>query len=308
MKRMIPTLALALLAVGLGCKRSVKTPESRGVTASQLLMEGETLLKRGKWAEGRQKLRVLEENLPGTPEYARAKLMLADSFFFQSAPSYPEAAVEYQSFLNYFPRDERKDYALYHLALCHYASIESAERDQTTTRKAMDAFDTLIRETPGSPYIPEARAKLVQCWRRIAEHEVLVGVYYVNSYHFEGAENRLKGVLETYPDYVDRERAYYYLGEALRRKFLPYSEIERFYKAYLVKVGKTEQDRLEPADLKAYEKSLMAFAETEMKRYREEAKGYYQKLVESYPNTEWARRAQDRLLEMGTVVKEGLDA
>ena len=308
MKRMIPTLALVLLTAALGCKKPQKAPGSQGVSASQLLMEGESLMKIGKHTEGRQKLRILEENLPGTPEYPRAKLLLADSFFFQSGPSYPEAAMEYQSFLNYFPRDERKDYALYHLALCHYASIESAERDQSTTRKAMDAFETLLRETPGSPYIPEARAKLVQCWRRIAEHEVLVGIFYVNSYHFSGAETRLKGALETYPDHVDRERAYYYLGEALRRKYLPYTEIERFYKAYLAKVGKTEKDTLEPADLKAYEAELKAFADTEVKRYREESKSYYQKLVESYPNTEWARRAQDRLLEMGTVVKEGLDA
>ena len=308
MKRLFLPLALGLAVAGLGCKKTSKVPETKGVTAGQLLTEGETLLKRGKWTEGRQKLRVLEENLPGASEYPKAKLLLADSFFFQSSPSYPEAAVEYQSFLNYFPRDERKDYALYHLALCHYASIESAERDQTTTRKAMEAFETLLRETPGSVYVPEVRAKLVQCWRRIAEHEVLVGVFYVNSYHFSGAEDRLKAALETYPDYVDRERAYYYLGEALRRKYLPYAEIERFYKAYLVKVGKTEKDTLEPADLRAYEAELKAFADAEMKRYREEAKSYYQKLVESYPNTEWARRAQDRLLEMGTVVKEGLDA
>ena len=308
MKRLIPTLVLGLAVLGLGCKKSVKTPGTGGVTAAQLLMDGEVLLKRGKWADGRQKLRILEENLPGTPEYPKAKLLLADSFFFQSSPSYPEAAVEYQSFINYFPRDERKDYVLYHLALCHYASIESAERDQGATRKAMEAFETLLRETPGSPYVPEARAKLVQCWRRIAEHEVLVGIFYVNSYHFEGAENRLKAALETYPDYVDRERAYFFLGEALRRKFLPYAEIERFYKAYLVKVGKTEKDKLSPAEIKAYESELRAFAEVETKRYREESKTYYQKLVESYPNTEWARRAQDRLLEMGTVVKEGLDA
>ena len=33
---------------------------------------------------------------------------------------------------------------------------------------------------------------------------------------------------------------------------------------------------------------------------REEAKGFYQKLVESYPRGEWSTKAKDRLLEMGT--------
>jgi outer membrane protein assembly factor BamD len=308
LKQIIPALTLALLALGLGCRKAAKVPSQKGVTAAQLLTEGDAFLKRGKWTEGRQKLRVLEENLPGTPEYPAAKLLLADSFFFQGTSSYPEAAVEYQSFLNYFPKHERRPYALYHLALCHYASIESAERDQSNTNKAIEAFKRILDEAPGSPYVPEVRNKLVQCWRRIAEHELLVGIFYVNSYHYEGAEQRLKNALETYPDYLDRERTYYYLGEALRRKFVSTLALEKFYKAHLAKLGKPETAVLTPEEMKAYQKEVLEYGNAEIKRFREESKTYYQKLVESYPGTEWARRAHDRLLVMGTVVKEGLDA
>ncbi|HJV89911.1 MAG TPA: outer membrane protein assembly factor BamD [Holophagaceae bacterium] len=307
-KSVVPLLALALLVPGLGCRKAKKTPDKLGVSSAQLLTEGDALLKQGKWNEGRQKLRVLEENLPGTQEYPTAKLLLADSFFFQGNSSYPEAAVEYQSFLNYFPKHERRDYALYHLALCHYASIESAERDQANTHKAIEAFEVLLREMPGSPYVPEVRNKLVQCWRRIAEHEVLVGVFYVNTYHYSGAERRLKAALETYPDYLDRERTYYYLGEAMRRRYVTTKEVETFQKAYQDKLGRGDHPTLSPEEMKAYQKLFLEFMNSETKRFREEAKAYYQKLVESYPGTEWARRAQDRLLEMGTVVKEGLDA
>ncbi len=303
----VPALVVLLALAGLGCKKP-KQAEPTGITGAQLLTEGQIMLKRGKWAEGRQRLRILEENLPGSLEYPTAKLLLADSFFFQGSPSYPEAAVEYQSFLNYFQKHERRDYALYHLALCHYASIESAERDQGNTRKAIEAFETLLREAPGSPYVPEVRNKLVQCWRRIAEHEVVVGIFYVNTYHFEGAEKRLKAALEAYPDYLDRERTYYYLGEALRRKFVPPVEIEKFYKAHLAKIGKTDTDKLDGEEIKVYGKELRTYVDAEVKRYRDESKAYFQKLVESYPGTEWARRAQDRLLELGSTVKEGLDA
>lgn len=308
LKLAISALTLTLFVQGLGCRKAKKVPGPSGVSAAQLLTEGDALLKRGKWNEGRQKLRVLEENLPGTAEYPAAKLLLADSFFFQGTSSYPEAAVEYQSFLNYFPKHERRPYALYHLALCHYASIESAERDQANTLKAIEAFKVILEEAPGSPYVPEVRNKLVQCWRRIAEHEVLVGIFYVNSYHYEGAERRLKAVLETYPDYLDRERTYFYLGEALRRKYLSTSSIEAFFKAFQAKLGRGESPVLTPEETKAYQKELVEYGNAEIKRYREESKSYYQKLVESYPGTEWARRAHDRLLEMGTVVKEGLDA
>lgn len=306
MKRLV--LPLALLAfLGVACKKA-KTEPARGMTAAQLLTQGERELKQGKWNDGRRTLRVIEEQLPGAHEYAATKLLIADSFFFQGSPSYPEAAVEYEAFLNYFPKHERRDYALYHLALCEYASIESAERDQTSTRKAIEAFERLIREAPGSPYIPEARAKLTQCWRRIAEHEVVVGIFYVNTYHYDGAEVRLKGALEKYPDFVDRERAYYYLGEAMRQKFIPVEDMETFRKAHWAKLGKEDNAILTPEEAREYLRLLDAHAKEVHDGYQAEARAYYQKLVESYPGTDWARRAKDRLLEMGQQVKEELDS
>ena len=175
-------------------------------------------LQNGKWDEGRKMLRSIEERLPYSPEFAKAKLLIADSFFYGSTSTYPEALVEYKSFLNYFPRSERRDYALFRIALCHYASIENAERDQAETRKAMEAFQDLLRDAPGSVYAVDARAKITQCWRRLAESELMVGIFYVNNFNYGPAERRLKELLDTYPDYVDRERAYYYLAEALRKK------------------------------------------------------------------------------------------
>ena len=42
---------------------------------------------------------------------------------------------------------------------------------------------------------------------------------------------------------------------------------------------------------------------------RQEARSYYQKLVESYPASPWAARASDRLVEMGqTGLREELDS
>jgi outer membrane protein assembly factor BamD len=235
--------------------------------------------------------------------------MLGDSFFFQGSPSYPEAEVEYTSFLNYFPRHELRDYALYHRALCHFSSIESAERDQTETRKALSGFQQLLAESPGSPYAGETRAKILQCWRRIAEHELVVSVFYVNIYYYPGAERRLKALLETYPDYVDRERAYYYLGEAMRQRLLSDAEMTQFNKDYAVKLQKEELKDLTKEQIDQYGKDFLIYSNDLIKGYRVEAKSYYQKLVESYPGSEWARRAADRLVTMGTSgVKEELDS
>lgn len=304
----LPLAALLLVAAaGLGCK--TRAAIYAGETSAQLFQDGRDKILQGRFEDGRTRLRFIEENMPQAAEFSEAKLMLGDSYFFQGSASYPEALVEYQSFLNYFPRHERRDYVLYHIALCHYASIDNAERDQTETKAATGAFNRLLAEAPGSPYVVEAKAKLVQCWRRIAEHEVVVGVFYVNSYNYLGAEKRLKGALEQYPDYTDRERAYYYLGEALRQKSVPPFEQQAWAKEKLAGMQKEEFKDLNPEEQKVFLKDQAAFAKQLQDGYRQEAKGYYQKLVESYPHGDWARKASDRLLELGTqgIVKEELD-
>ncbi|HJW09274.1 MAG TPA: outer membrane protein assembly factor BamD [Holophagaceae bacterium] len=302
-------ISLALVLSPLACKKAKVNPKANGKTAAQLLQEGGDLLKRGRFDDARKMLRILEENLPSSPEFPDAKLMLGDSFFFQSTASYPEAIVEYQSFLNYFPKHERRDYAMYHLALCHYASIESADRDQAETKQAVEAFQRLLSDQPGSPYAVEAKDRIIQCWRRIAEHELVVGVYYVNSFNYTGAEKRLKALLETYPDYADRERVYFYLGEAMRQRFPTNPEMEAWQKAKVASFQKDTFRDLEDDQKRQTVEGAAAYAQSEIKRFRDEAKGYYQKLVESYPNSEWARRAGDRLREMGsTNLKEELDS
>ena len=104
MKRILTALSLTLLlaGLGLGCRKP-KTTE-KGVSAAVLLAKADAQMKQGKFNEARTSLRQLEQYLPGSAEFPKAKLMLGDSFFFQSSPSFPEAEVEYTSFLNYFPR------------------------------------------------------------------------------------------------------------------------------------------------------------------------------------------------------------
>lgn len=310
--RTLPILACGLLLMvgATACRKpKAKPEEALGQTAAQILAEGEIYLQNGKWDEGRKVLRVIEERLPSSKEFPLSKLMVADSFFFGSTTTYPEALVEYQSFLNYFPRHERRDYALYRIALCHYAVIESAERDQSETRRALEAFQTLLKEAPGSAYAVDAKSKITQCWRRLAESELMVGIFMVKNYQFAPAEMRLKTLMETYPEYVDRERAYYYLGEAMRQRPVNTEVIKQFNKDWLAKVKKDEFHKLTKEEMAEFSKAFNALVKDELDKYKEEAKGFYQKLVESYPGSEWAGRANDRLLEMGqTGRKEELDS
>lgn len=53
------------------------------------------------------------------------------------------------------------------------------------------------------------------------------------------------------------------------------------------------------------EKSLKALGDwigQQREMYIKESKTYYQKLTESYPNSDWGRKAKDRLIELGTTI------
>jgi outer membrane protein assembly factor BamD len=302
----------AIAALGPACSRpktqDISAAIAASVTAPQLLVRGERELKRRKWEDGRATLRLIEEYLPSSEEFPAAKLLLADSFFYANKYGYAEAEVEYKSFLNYFPRHPQREYVLYRIALCAYAAIEDGQRDQSATYKAIEAFNRLMEEMPGSPYATDARSKISQCWRRIAEHELSIGIFYVNTYQFAAAEKRLKEMLETFPEQADRERAYYYLGESLRRKFPSGEMFEQEIRAAFDEIGKREGDFLTPQERKLVGERQNSFIKSEMEKYLAEAKSYYQRLVESYPNSVWAGRARDRLLELGqTKITEELD-
>ena len=295
----ISGLAFALLGVGPGCAKKPRTAQLRNRSAATLLAQGEQQLKQGNWKEGRTTLHLIEENMPSSPEFPKAKLLLGDSFFFANPPSYPEAIVEYQTFLTYFPRHEMRDYALYHIALCHYAAIEDAERDQSETRQALTAFQNFLQEAPGSPYAPEAKAKVNQCWRRLAESELMVGIFYVKSRDYIGAENRIKGMLENYPEHADLERAYYYLGEALRHKTVPPAQLDQLQRDFLSRSGKDELAQLGSLEKKQLDREIEAYKQAESQNYRQEARTYFQKLVESYPRSAWTKQARTSLKDMG---------
>jgi len=305
----LPALALASIAIGCGKpQRAVPVRKAPTVSAQQLMERGEMQLNRGRWDDGRETLKLIEEYMPASQFFPRAKLLIADSFFYSRKNNFALAEVEYQSLLNYFPKHEQKDYVLYRIALCRFVQIEGSQRDQSATHKAIEAFNRLLSESPGTPYATDAKAKINMCWARLAEHELGVAIFYVNTSQFRAAENRLKNMLETYPEFSDRERAYYYLGEALRRRYPTRDDFTQEFQAFLSSIGKTDEDPLTHAERRQWDLRRDFFSKDQTDKFTAEARAYYLRLVESYPHSPWAGLARDRLLALGQArITEELD-
>lgn len=141
-----------------------------------------------------------------------AEMKIAEAYY--KAGRYEEAATAYTDFLKQHPNDSRIDDITYQLGLSYYQQMMSADRDQTSTRNAMNVFEELLRRFPEYPLAEEVGYLIQRCRNRLAEHEVYVGHYYLKKEYFQAAITRLEKVLADYPNYYYRDKAYYYLGQA----------------------------------------------------------------------------------------------
>jgi outer membrane protein assembly factor BamD len=95
--------------------------------------------------------------------------------------------------------------------------MERPDRDQTVTRKSVEAYQELIRLYPTSEYATKAQEQLVAVSANLAEHEWVVGYFYLRYGAPVAAINRFEYLIQTYPKYAGLDRVMYYMGRAYQR-------------------------------------------------------------------------------------------
>lgn len=218
-------LAVALVAAGLGlagCKsvRMREDPILR-LSSAESLVEGKRLFELGKYDRARPYLSHAFEVEPNSAGGREALLLVADCYYRSGSDSdLIQAEAKYRDFQNRFPTSPRAAYVQFQIAMSLAGRIERAERDQAPTHKARAALEDLLRLYPTSEFADEARAELVTVLDRLAEHEYVVGRFYLR-YGIPGAAaTRLEGLLKQYADYTQKDKALFHLARA-------YEDLER---------------------------------------------------------------------------------
>src|SRR5262249_49608903 len=213
-----------------------------------LFEKGKALLEKKKYEEARKYLNHVFETYPNEQMGREALLLVADSYFKQKTTTgYTEARYRYRDYLNRYPGAPQRDYARYQFALCSDKEHEQPDRDQTSTREAIDQYRMLIREFPNSGYAGAARERIRQLTDLLAEHDFQIGYFYMRKGSTAAALSRFNQLEQTYPDYAAKDKLYYYQALAW--------------------------DGLGGKD---------------------EAKRYYEKVVEAYPQSDFAKRARSK--------------
>lgn len=241
-----------------GCKKKVDSTMMTGAhkeAVSDVYQKGLTYFGNGKYAMARRYFQLIIDNAPGSREFAKAKLRMADSYFFDLSGGTAEAIAEYQSYLVYFPSSEDAPYAQYMVGMCYYSQITSPDRDQSFSHKAIAEFEKLKNRFPDSPYAALGEKKIHACWRRLAEHELDVAIFYHKARTNLAAEGRFRYLLDNYLSYLspeEREETYFNFARTLF-ELTKYDEAARYYRLLLKDFPKTLHHDQAKSDLAGIE-------------------------------------------------------
>lgn len=219
MKRTYLVLVAILLALAAGACRSnpAEDPILR-LSAEESLAEGKELMAREKYGRARPYFQHAFEVEPNSAIGREGLLLAADTFYLEGgSTNFVQAEAKYRDFLNRFPTSNQAAYVQFQIANSLAKRMEKPDRDQTVTRKAQEAYQELIRLYPTSEYAAQAQEQLKLVTANLAEHEFVVGRFYLRYGSPISASERFEFLLANYPDYPDQEKVLYHLGLAYQR-------------------------------------------------------------------------------------------
>jgi outer membrane protein assembly factor BamD len=215
-------MAVMLLVALTAChhtRRELKPavdPELLKLSKEQVFQRGEESYNHRKWGKARTYYSFLYENYPNDPLGRRALLRVADTYFQSGDPvSLVEAQYKYRDFINRYPGSEYGDYAMLQIAQVSVKQIARAERDQAKTHEAVEKLNDMIRAYPNSKYRPEAEKLLALAQDRLAKHEHVIARFYMKRRDYNAALGRLNYIVEKFPNFAERDAAFFDLGKSL---------------------------------------------------------------------------------------------
>ena len=210
-----PALALmALLAIA-GCSGESDDPfydPYSQRTAASIFSEGEAQLNEGEPVDAAHTFEELERVHPYSEWSKRAMIMAAYSYY--QGAEYDSAVTAAQRYIAFFPSDQDAAYAQYLIGMSFYDQIVDVQRDQSSTLRAIQEFEEVVRRYPGSDYAREARLKIDLARDQMAGKEMTIGRYYLGQSNYIASTNRFKTVLSLYQTTSHAPEALYRLVEA----------------------------------------------------------------------------------------------
>jgi outer membrane protein assembly factor BamD len=219
MKRIVLPLTAVFLALAVtACKSTVSEDPILKLSAEESLAQGKDLIAKGKQAKARPYFTHAFEVEPNSAIGREGLLLAADTYYLEGgSTNFVQAEAKYRDFLNRFPTSTQASYVQFQIANSLAKRMEKPDRDQSVTRKALEAYEELVRLYPTSEYAAQAQeqSKLVKA--NLAEHEFVIGRFYMRFGTPGSASQRFEYLLANFPDYPQKDKVFYNLIVAYRQ-------------------------------------------------------------------------------------------
>lgn len=213
--RLLPTAACLVVAVMLAACSTSSTDLSKALNPdppSKMYADADSFMSRGKFEDAAKKFEELDREHPYSPEARRAIVMSA--FAFYKAGKNAEAIASAERYTTLHPGTKEAPLAHHIIASSYYDQMRGPNRDQTSTRKALEQFKTLKTRYPESQYAQDADDQIRVCEDTLAAAEMDVGRYYLERGNHVAAINRFKTVVADYQTTAHVEEALARLAES----------------------------------------------------------------------------------------------
>lgn len=162
-------------------------------------------MESGLYPEAIQGFSEVKSKYPYSKLAVLADLRTADVQFRRG--NHSEAIDAYREFLKLHPRHEDAPYAMLQIGEAYFEQIPGdwwilpppAEKDQASTRRAITAYRDMLARYPQDPLATKAQARLDECRRKLADHELYVAQFYLRHEHYRAAATRAEGLIQDYP-------------------------------------------------------------------------------------------------------------
>ncbi len=205
---MMKKYALGLLFLTAAC---ASTPDMSNMSAEELYNLGYEQMQNTSWSKAATTFEKLELDHPYSKWAAKSKIMGAYAYYRDE--KYDDAVIALDRFIHYHPGSEFAPYAYYMKGLCYYDQITGAQKDQSVTAQAQEAFKQVITRYPNSEYAADASAKMALINDHLAGQEMEVGRFYLKQKNYLSALNRFSEVVKNYQTTPQIEEALYRLVE-----------------------------------------------------------------------------------------------
>lgn len=210
MYKSVTCLFLFSLCLLAACAPSTVVPPAKN--AGVYFQEGEEFYEKGLYRDAIASWEKVRDSYYSPELNTLAELKIAEAHYL--GEEYVEASVAYEAFLQNHPNHPRVADVLYQLGLSYTHQLLATDQDQSATVYALNAFTTLKERFPEDRRQEETQIYIDRMLNLLAASELNIGKFYLRTKYFSASINRIEALLKKYPNYYERDKAYYYLGQA----------------------------------------------------------------------------------------------